>query len=1158
MEEHEDDNINIDFSKVKNLFSRKKESSEEKTEEPKQENKPEEQPSHIPKEEVPQTEEHKHEEHDQKPEEHTPNPEKHPAQSEEHTHKSEENADATTHHEPKHEQEHEPKHEEEQSHQSLENEKESVSEDDDEEINIDFSKIKNIFSAKEKESTKTEETPNEEENEEIAFDFSKIKSSIKGIFSQDEKKGDEGVETKKILGFVNTHKTVLLTILLILIPVFMSSNLRSIPAELPIADQWARDSVYDQVRNQIKSQINQQYPNLPDSNKNNLINTEFEKFKKEQKAQIDAQVKATADYFRSRLQDDNGQTYLLAIDPYFWMRHAKNVLENGHPGDELRTNKRGKEAPYDTFMLGPVGRFVPRDAFHAYFEAFLYKIMRIFNRDIGLMTAAFYAPVLLIALSIIPIFFIGRRISGNFGGFVAALILAFHPALLTRTAGGFADTDAYNVLIPLLITWLYLEAFETKEYKKIILYTLGAGFFVGLFSFAWGGWWYIMNFIIITSVAYMGYYILLHRDKLKNIGSFIREKEFLETPLSLGLFLFFSAIFTSLFTGFSNFMDGFLGGPRAFITLKEVGINSVWPNVFTTVAEQNTASLSSVINQIGMGSKLLFLLALSGLAWSLLRKSNSTKRGLFLAVGSTVWYAILLVIQPQKTMFIVLTGVPVAIWLLDIIRTREKNIDVKSCLLLTLWFTSTVYASTKGIRFTLVAVPAFALASGVTIDLLYKKGSELLTKGLHLNKHLVNTVMIIFLILVLFGQPIQGAKSTVRQEIPSMNDAWYDTLKQIDLQAEEDAIINSWWDFGHWFKMIGNRAVTFDGTSQNTPNAHWIGSVLLTDDENYARGTLRMLDCGQNKAFNTVNKEITDIPNAISLVKEIILLQDRNDAANILEQAGISNVEEVLQYSHCEPPENYFITSEDMVGKGGVWAHFGSWNFERALRYNVLNKKEYKNNPETSIVYLQERFNMSAKQAEDTYFEIQAITDSEEANRWIAPWPSYQGEATCQEDEEGIISCTIQQGVTIKINLATLDTTGVSTPQGPKFPNSISIAREDGSIDSVQYDENEIGVSLTLYPTSDKRYRAVLTHPKLAESMFTKLFFMNGHGTTYFEKFSDRSSFTGERIIVWKVNWDGNATNEVPYYTSLREEQKAAEALLLENIFEENTSVNSK
>jgi hypothetical protein len=36
---------------------------------------------------------------------------------------------------------------------------------------------------------------------------------------------------------------------------------------------------------------------------------------------------------------------------------------------------------------------------------------------------------------------------------------------------------------------------------------------------------------------------------------------------------------------------------------------------------------------------------------------------------------------------------------------------------------------------------------------------------------------------------------------------------------------------------------------------------------------------------------------------------------------------------------------------------------------------------------------------------------------------------------------------------------------------------------------------------------------------------MNGHGLKYFDKFSDERGINGGRVIVWKVNWQGNATN---------------------------------
>ena len=76
-------------------------------------------------------------------------------------------------------------------------------------------------------------------------------------------------------------------------------------------------------------------------------------------------------------------------------------------------------------------------------------------------------------------------------GLFAAVIVAVQPAFLTRTAGGFADTDAYNVTIPLLITWLFLEAFETQNLKKKTVLATASGFLIGIYSFTWAGWWYI-------------------------------------------------------------------------------------------------------------------------------------------------------------------------------------------------------------------------------------------------------------------------------------------------------------------------------------------------------------------------------------------------------------------------------------------------------------------------------------------------------------------------------------------------------------------------------------------------------------------------------------------------------------------------------------------
>ena len=52
----------------------------------------------------------------------------------------------------------------------------------------------------------------------------------------------------------------------------------------------------------------------------------------------------------------------------------------------------------------------------------------------------------------------------------------------------------------------------------------------------------------------------------------------------------------------------------------------------------------------------------------------------------------------------------------------------------------------------------------------------------------------------------------------------------------------------------------------------------------------------------------------------------------------------------------------------------------------------------------------------------------------------------------------------------------------------------------------------------------------LEDSMFTRLFFLDGHGLKHFQKFSDLRSVTGQRIVVWKVDWEGEQENVLPKF----------------------------
>jgi len=49
--------------------------------------------------------------------------------------------------------------------------------------------------------------------------------------------------------------------------------------------------------------------------------------------------------------------------------------------------------------------------------------------------------------------------------------------------------------------------------------------------------------------------------------------------------------------------------------------------------------------------------------------------------------------------------------------------------------------------------------------------------------------------------------------------------------------------------------------------------------------------------------------------------------------------------------------------------------------------------------------------------------------------------------------------------------------------------------------------------------RVLMADPLNVDSLFTRLFFLDGAYTTAFEKFSDTTSFNMGRILIWKVDW---------------------------------------
>jgi len=902
----------------------------------------------------------------------------------------------------------------------------------------------------------------EKEDEEISFDFGKITSFFKSKkkkneshkISKETEKEEVSFDIESIGGFFAKNKIFFL----ILIPIILAIFFRMQTASLPFTDSWAKSTVDNYYKTQIKSQIDQQYPNLPEQNKLALVEQQFADYAKTNKAQMDAQAKDVSQRFKDYYRDESGNMYMPDIDPYFFLRNAENYLNHDFIGDEKRIIN-GTEVQWDTHQIAPLGNYVYVKDLHPYFLAYLYKIIKVFDTSTTPMQSAMYFPVLLSALSVIPAFYIGRKLGGNVGGFFSATIVAISSSFLGRTLFGHADTDAYDIFFPLYIIWLFLESLEQKDKIKQIALSAAAGVFMGFFSLAWGGWWYVFDFAIGVIVLYMAY-IIIFELKTLNAKKITGNETVRKLALITVSFVVFSGIFVSLLAsgGFGTFASA-LVQPIAFSKLKIAAHSTLWPNVYTTVAELNPASIEQIIASVG--GNLLFVISLAG---------------------------ILLLFMTKK----------------------ESETEVPFAILVVLWYIGIFYASIKGVRFTMMLVPPFAITFGTALGRIYAKGMKFSEKEMGLNKIVTGSVLIVVFCLLLIS-PLRAAQATAMSDIPIVNDAWYNSLNKIKLQSAQNAIINSWWDFGHHFKYFADRAVTFDGGTQNTPMAHWIGRALLTDDEKLAVGILRMLDCGSNTAFERLNEKINDTSRSVKLLYEEVRLA-REDAKKLLKANGLSDSEsdDILKYTHCQPPEDYFITSEDMVGKAGVWAHFGSWDFDRADIWVYARGMPH----DSAIDFIMKNSNVSRQDAEKLYFEVQGITDEGEANSWIAPWPGYAGQSGCTNVENKTILC--ENGV--KINLTNMDDVEVPTQQGTMKPYSLVYAAGDDIVEK-KFD-SKFTYSIAFVNREQGPFIVVM-QPELAMSIFTRLYYFEGYGLNNFKPFSHESGLTGTNVYVWKVSWEG-------------------------------------
>ena len=930
--------------------------------------------------------------------------------------------------------------------------------------------------------------------------------------------GEENEESLDLSGIKDIGKRLkkaaplLLPLLLLLIPLAITIHVRLQPQDLVPLDRQAESSIMNYVKMQATAQVDKEYPNIPAERKTDLINKKTQEIISQNEAAIHQQIDLGAASLKSRLQYESGShtyAYLGDIDSYYWLRMARNIVETGNQCDQVINDRC-----YDTYTLAPTLKPKAYD-YYPIIIVWNYKFLHLFNPDMTLMQASFLTPLILSLLFTIPLFLLLYKISGPIAAVIGTVLVNVNVNFLARSLG--SDNDIVNVFFQVLFLWIAVECFYAKDQKAKYIWAGLAGACLSFYAKFWTGWWYLADLFILSIAVGMAYIILQQLFMKKELSEIKKQIiTFLLTGLifMLAIFVLYGLIFTTP----KGFIHVFLAQLQV-LHFKSAANADYWPNVLPTVAEFNGMSLPDVLSNNGAILHIpVFLIASLGMLLLIFPTIRLIKKYFWQLLGLVLFDILLyrLLTTSQRGILIFSLLIPVIYGISLHLKKKEEEFHPEGIFILAMIVCLVTYFSMVGVRFLFLMAVPLAIFIAIFFDRLITILHASLLKPFKPTA-LVSGLFIGFLVFLILMQPVRGGISIAQNYVPNINDEWVATLENIKDHSEPDAIINSWWDYGHWFKYWANRRVSLDGSSQNNPPLHWLGKLLLTKDEDEARGILRMLDCGSNGGFEHINKRINDTPHSINIINELIL-KNESAAMELLtsHEFTASEITSILNTTHCDPPENYLITSQDMIGKGAVWAHFGNWDFRKAyLAANVKIVSE-----EELVARFADVYDVPAETTRAWIKEVSTKKDEGSLNAWISPWPGYlSGMVACKEQNNITLCPFSQEGnvVLVTVDFPAQEVT-VALPDGSiKHPLAASFITQEAAIHRT-FETDTLPLGATFLQL-DEGVFVVFTSPELAGSMFTRLFFFDGTGIKDFQKVYDTTSVFGEKITTWKVAW---------------------------------------
>ncbi len=464
---------------------------------------------------------------------------------------------------------------------------------------------------------------------------------------------------------------------------------------------------------------------------------------------------------------------ILDYDPFFFYRLAKNILENN-----LNPPK------WDLLSFFPPGRPTHPELGWPYTMILFFKIFSFFTQDITFMYIAKLSPALMVGLSIIPAFILGRELSNNWGGLLTGLFAITAPTFIGVSMAGYCDTDVVVVFYTFLSIF---SIFLAVRKKKIFYYILSIALMLWFLYNWWFGWYTILFFTLFIPSFFIFRFLetIIREKKLKiDLTAVLKDSKNILVPLVI-IIIIVNILGTLL--GRGNLWDivgsafQFLGGGAAIVNVSVAELQPI--NIFTKGGFQQIA------NRAGFYPTLISLVGIPLIALYKLFK-----------------------------------------------KVKISFIEV----FLFMWMILTFYLILHGIRFSLLFNCAVAASAGYVLGNLIRmiKNQRVFFKS---------TIFGVILIVCLMSasDAIQLGIQSGGMEVGSN---WIEMLDWLKENADAKAIVSTWWDPGHIIAGYTGLRVHADGAhcgpGECIPYDHNIriqnmGKIMSTSDEGEAAEILK-------------------------------------------------------------------------------------------------------------------------------------------------------------------------------------------------------------------------------------------------------------------------------------------------------------------------------